>query len=241
MGLSSFFKRPSNYADPIEQLVVESVENLKKYNPSFETKDLEAEAIYLAAYIYLKDDYRIDFQLDFISVDLLNKIPSEDYQIADKVFHFMKKNFPKKYGQEEYNHGINGYKMNIQIVPNYGAYIKNYFIRAHKIKVGSDYSLFSSTRNCLWHGTVRQGDDSFTTREIYYKIKETSFELMIPPYNPLVAGNIVGRSENIIRCQSSDNKRTFVFHYNGEKTPDNLEKIEMHRNDKGDMVSYHKN
>lgn len=239
MGLSDFFRSSSKYADSIEQLVIESVENLKKYNPNFKTEDLEAEAIYLAAFIYLKDDYRIDFQVDYFTKGLLDKIPSEDYQTADKVFQYMSKNYSNKYGAVEYNHGINGYKMNIQLASDYGSYIKNYFIRAHKIGEGSDYTLFSSPRNCLWRDDVKQVD-SPTQRDVYYKIEGTSFELMIPPYNPLVTGKVVNKSENKIKCQSSDNKRTFVFHYNGENIPDNLEMIEMYRNDKVDMVSYHK-
>lgn len=239
MGLSDFFRSSSKYADSVEQLVIESVENLKKYNPNFQTKDLEAEAIYLAAFIYLKDDYRIDFEVDYFTKGLLDKIPSDDYKTADKVFQYMSKNYPNKYGAAEYNHGINGYKMNIQLAADYGSYIKNYFIRAHKIGEGSDYSLFSSPRNCLWRDGVKNGD-SPTQRDVYYKIEGTSFELMIPPYNPLVTGKVLSKNENKIKCQSSDNKRTFVFHYKGENIPSNLEMIEMYRNDKGDMVSYHK-
>lgn len=40
--------------DPVEQMVVESVADLEKRLP-LTTKNLEAEAIYLAAFIYLKD------------------------------------------------------------------------------------------------------------------------------------------------------------------------------------------
>ena len=52
--------------DPIEQYVKESVTDLKKHMP-LNTKDLEAEAIYLAAYLYLKGSYQIDFELDYFS------------------------------------------------------------------------------------------------------------------------------------------------------------------------------
>lgn len=239
MNLSDFFKRTPKYADSVEQLVIESVEHLKNYNPNFRTEDLEAEAIYLAAFIYLKDDYRIDFKVDYLTAGLLDKIPGEDYKIADKVFYYMSKNYPSKYGKAEYNHGINGYKMNIQLAPDYGSYIKNYFIKAHKIGDGEDYVLFSSPRNCLWRDGVKQVD-SPTQRDVYYKIEGTSFELMIPPYNPLVTGKVVDKSGKSIKCQSSDNKRTFVFHYDAGIAPNNLETIEMYRNDKGDMVSYHK-
>jgi len=229
----------TNFTDPVEHLVVESVENLKKYKPDYTTEDLEAEAIYLAAFIYLKDDYRIDFQVDYLSQDLLDSIESENYSVADKVFNYMSKHFPGKYGQVEFFHGIGGYKMNIQLAPNYGSYIKNYFIRAHKIGEGADYSHFSSPRNCLWRDN-KKSVDSPTQRDVYYKISDTTFELMIPPYNPLVTGKVVSKTNDIIKCQSSDNTRTFVFHYKGSTTPDNLDFIEMFRNDKGDMVTYHK-
>ena len=35
----------------------------------------------------MKGTYQIDFELDYFSNGLLNKIPSRNYSIADKVFH----------------------------------------------------------------------------------------------------------------------------------------------------------
>lgn len=227
----------TNFTDPVERLVVESVENLKKYKPNFTTADLEAEAIYLASFIYLQGDYRIDFQVDYLAQDLLNSIESGNYKVADKVFSFMKKHYPEKYGHAEFSHGIEGYKMNIQLAPDYGSYIKNHFIHVHKIGKGGDYSHFSSPRNCLWLDSKLIGESS-TQRDIYYKISDLTFELMIPPYNPLVTGKVLSKTNEIIKCQSSDNTRTFIFHYNGNTIHDNLDYIEMFRNDKGDMVTY---
>lgn len=80
----------NNSIDPVEQYVKESVADLKKYT-SLNTKDLEAEAIYLAAFLYMKGTYQIDFELDYFSNGLLNKIPSRNYSIADKVFSYMVK------------------------------------------------------------------------------------------------------------------------------------------------------
>ena len=66
------------------------------------------------------------------------------------------------------------------------------------------------------------------------------FDFMIPPYNPLVTGHARKIDETTLKCESNDGKRTFIFHYDGALTPSCLNYIEMYRNDKGDMVSYHK-
>lgn len=228
----------SHSMDPVEQYVKESVANLKQHT-ALNTKELEAEAIYLAAFLYMKGTYQIDFELDFFSDGLLDRIPSRNFNVADKVFSYMVKYGEGHYGIEERDYGVNGYKMNIQMCPDYGSYIKNYFIRAHKIGSGKAYNHFSSPRNCLW----RNGEkaiDSPTQRDIYYKFNKGIFEFMIPPYNPLVIGRVVKQDESTLRCESNDGKRTFIFHYNGALKSSCLDYIEMYRNDKGDMVSYHK-
>ena len=224
--------------DPVEQFVKESVSDLKKH-ASLDTKGLEAEAIYLAAFLYMKDSYQIDFELDYISSNLLKQIPSKNFSVSDKVFNYMIKYGEGHYGAEERDYGVNGYKMNIQMCSDYGNYIKNYFIRAHKIEAGQDYIHFSSPRNCLWRNGVKT-TDSPTQRDVYYKFNSGSFEFMIPPYNPLVTGQVVKKTDNTLHCESNDGKRTFVFHFNGSLKPECLDLIEMFRNDKGDMVSYHK-
>ena len=134
---------------------------------------------------------------------------------------------------------INGYKMNIQMCSNYGSYIKNYFIKAHEIGSGKDFHHFCSPRNCLWRNGIK-AIDSPTQRDIYYKFDNGMFEFMIPPYNPLVTGHARKIDETTLKCESNDGKRTFIFHYDGALTPSCLNYIEMYRNDKGDMVSYHK-
>lgn len=223
---------------PVEQYVKESVADLKRHT-ELSTKALEAEAIYLAAFLYLKDSFQIDFDLDYFSDGLLDEIPSGNFPVADKVFSYMMKYGEGHYGAEERDFGVSGYKMNIQLTPDYGSYIKNYFIRAHKIGSGKDFTVFSSPRNCLWKSGIKS-IDSPTQRDIYYKFDGNSFEFMIPPYNPLVTGRIVEKTATTLRCESGDGRRTFVFHYDGEIKPESLNFIEMFRNDKGDMVSYHK-
>lgn len=224
--------------DPVEQYVKESVNDLKKHI-SLDTKSLEAEAIYLAAFLYMKGSYQIDFELDFLPKDLLDKIPSKNFAISDKVFSYMVKYGEGHYGAEERDYGINGYKMNIQMCSNYGSYIKNYFIKAHEIGSGKDFHHFCSPRNCLWRNGIK-AIDSPTQRDIYYKFDNGMFEFMIPPYNPLVTGHVRKIDETTLKCESNDGKRTFIFHYDGALTPSCLNYIEMYRNDKGDMVSYHK-
>jgi hypothetical protein len=112
-------------------------------------------------------------------------------------------------------------------------------MRAHKIGSGEDFTVFSSPRNCLWIAGIKS-IDSPTQREIYYKFDKGNFEFMIPPYNPLVTGTVKKVDDSTLRCESNDGRRTFVFHYDGAIKPDLLNYIEMYRNDKGDMVSYHK-
>lgn len=87
--------------------------------------------------------------------------------------------------------------------------------------------LYSDISDCFW---------------LFYgsKYRFNTFEFMIPPYNPLVVGRVTQQTESTLRCDSSDGRRTFVFHYNGAKKASCLDYIEMYRNDKGDMVSYHK-
>ena len=120
--------RPANSGiSPIEQYVKESVADLKKHT-ELSTKDLEAEAIYLAAFLYMKGSYQIDFELDYFSEGLLDNIPSGDYAVADKVFSYMMKYGEGYYGSEEADYGIDGYKMNIQMCSDYGSYIKNYYM-----------------------------------------------------------------------------------------------------------------
>lgn len=223
---------------PVEQCVLESVTDLKQHT-ALSTKALEAEAIYLAAFLYMKGTFQIDFDLDYFSDGLLDKIPSGDYSIADNVFSYMMKYGEGYYRAEERDYGVNGYKMNILLTPDYGSYIKNYFIRAHKIGSGKDFTIFSSPRNCLWKSGIKS-IESPTQRDIYYKFSGNNFEFMIPPYNPLVTGRIVEKTVTTLRCDSSDGRRTFVFHYDGAIKPECLNFIEMFRNDKGDMVSYHK-
>jgi hypothetical protein len=63
---------------------------------------------------------------------------------------------------------------------------------------------------------------------------------MIAPYNPLVIGKVVEKTENYIKCQSDDNKRTFVFHYKETVTLENIFLIEMFGIDKRGLVTYHK-
>lgn len=224
--------------DPVELFVKESVADLKRHT-SLNTKNLEAEAIYLAAFLYMKGSYQIDFELDYISNSLLDKIPSRNFSIADKVFSYMIKYGEGHYGKEEQEYGIGGYKMNIKMCPDYGSYIKNYFIRTHKIGSSNEYNHFCSPRNCLWRNGVKS-IESPTQRDIYYKFNNKTFEFMIPPYNPLVVGHVTLQTDSTIHCESNDGRRTFVFHFTREKKPSCLDYIEMYRNDKGDMVSYHK-
>src|SRR5574344_83649 len=69
-------------ADSVELYVKESIADLKKDN-ELSTEKLEAEAIYLAAFLYLKDTYQIDFELDYLPKGLVNSIPSNDFTVCD--------------------------------------------------------------------------------------------------------------------------------------------------------------
>jgi hypothetical protein len=225
--------------NPIEQLVTQSVEHLKKNNPSFSVYDLEAEAIYLAYFIYLKEDCLNNFELEYFSKELLDTIQSGNYNISNQVFHYMSINYFNDYGKAEYTHGINGYKMNIQSSPDYLSYIKNYFRRAHQIGDGSGMILFKSSKNSLWRDDEKKSV-SPTERNIYYKFIENAFEVIIPPYNPMVKGRITNKTTDKIVCKSFDHNREFIFIYNEKISSENLEMIKMYRHDKDDMVVYHR-
>ena len=225
-------------ADSVELYVKESIADLKKHN-ELSTEKLEAEAIYLAAFLYLKDTYQIDFELDYLPKGLVNSIPSNDFTVCDMVFSYVEKYGEGYYGVSEKGFGLSGYKMNIQLCADYGSHIKNYFMRAHKIGSSKEYTVFSSPRNCLWTNGIKTCD-SPTHRDVYYKFEGAKFEFMIPPYNPLVTGRMVKVDNCTLRCKSSDGKRTFVFHYEGAIKPELLDYIEMYRHDKGDMVTYHR-
>lgn len=127
----------------------------------------------------------------------------------------------------------------LKMSPDYLSYIKNYFRRAHKIGDGNGMLLFKSPKNSLWRDD-EQKSVSPTERNVYYKFNENSFEVIIPPYNPMVKGRIIRRTINEIVCKSFDFNREFVFCYNETISPDNLEMIKMYRHDKDDMVVYHK-
>lgn len=71
--------------------------------------------------------------------------------------------------------------------------------------------------------------DSPTQRDIYYKFDKGTFEFMIPPYNPLVAGHARKVDETTLKCESNDGKRTFIFHFDGALKPSCLNYIEMYR------------
>ena len=122
---------------PIEQVVKESVEHLKKCLGSLTSEKLEAEAINLASYIFLRKGGKIDFELDFLTKGLIENVPSGDYAVADKVFPLMTKYGEGLYTESHASFGKNqGYRLNVTKDPDLASFLKGYYKSVHKVNVG---------------------------------------------------------------------------------------------------------
>jgi len=122
---------------PIEQVVRESVEHLKKNIGTLTSEKLEAEAINLASYIFLRKSGKINFELDFLTKGLIDKVPSGDYAVADKVFPLMIKYGEGLYTERHASFGKNqGYRLNVTKDPDLASFLKGYYKSVHKVNVG---------------------------------------------------------------------------------------------------------
>lgn len=122
---------------PVEQVVKESVEHLKKCIGTLTSEKLEAEAINLASYIFLRKSGKISFELDFLTKGLIEMVPSGDYTTSDKVFQFMVKYGEGLYTNRHADFGKNqGYKLNVTKVPDLASFLKGYYKSVHKVNVG---------------------------------------------------------------------------------------------------------
>lgn len=144
MGFFDFlFKKSSSesYAtqplSPIEQVVKESVEHLKKCLGSLTSEKLEAEAINLASYIFLRKGGKINFELDFLPKGLIENVSSGDYAVADKVFSLMIKYGEGLYTERHASFGKNqGYRLNVTKDPDLASFLRGYYKSVHKVNVG---------------------------------------------------------------------------------------------------------
>jgi hypothetical protein len=144
MGFFDFLFNKSNGKNsatqplsPLEQVVKESVEHLKKCLGSLTSEKLEAEAINLASYIFLHKGGKIDFELDFLTKGLINKVPSGDYTVADKVFPLMIKYGEGLYTEKHASFGKNqGYRLNVTKDTELTSSLKGYYKSVHKVNVG---------------------------------------------------------------------------------------------------------
>ena len=122
---------------PIEQVVKESVEHLRKCLGILTSEKLEAEAINLASYIFLRKSGKIQFGLDFLTKGIMDKIPSGDYAVSDKVFPLMVKYGDGLYTNRHSDFGKNqGYKLNVIKDPDLANFLKGYYKSVHKVNVG---------------------------------------------------------------------------------------------------------
>lgn len=122
---------------PIEQVVKESVEHLKKCLGALTSENLEVEAINLSSYIFLRKGGKIDFELDFLTKGLIENVPSGDYVIADKVFPLMIKYGEGLYTESHAAFGKNqGYRLNVTKDPDLASFLKGYYKSVHKVNVG---------------------------------------------------------------------------------------------------------
>lgn len=143
MGFFDFLFNKSNgesavvqTLSPIEQVVKESVEHLKKCLGTLTSEKLEAEAINLASYIFLRESGKVEFDLDFLTKGIIDKIPSGDYTVADKVFPMVVKYSEGLYTERQASFGMNqGYKLNVTKDPDLGSFLKGYYKSVHKVNV----------------------------------------------------------------------------------------------------------
>lgn len=132
---------------PIEQVVKESVELLKKCLGSLTSEKLEAEAINLGSYIFMRKGGKIDFELDFLTKDLIEKVPSGDYAVADKVFPLMIKYGEGLYTERHASFGKNqGYRLNVTKDPDHASFLKGYYKSVHKVNVGESKQQLSAPK-----------------------------------------------------------------------------------------------
>ena len=137
-----------NTLSPIKQVVKESVEHLKKCSGTLTSEKLEAEAINLASYIFLRGNDKVQFDLDFLTKGLIDKIPSGDYTFADKVFPLMVKYGEGLYTEKHASFGKNqGYKLNVTIDPDLASFLKGYYKSVHKVNGGESKSSISKSNN----------------------------------------------------------------------------------------------
>lgn len=143
MGFFDFLFNKSNgesavvqTLSPIEQVVKESVEHLKKCLGTLTSEKLEAEAINLASYIFLRESGKVEFDLDFLTKGIIDNIPSGDYTVADKVFPMVVKYSEGLYTERQASFGMNqGYKLNVTKDPDLGSFLKGYYKSVHKVNV----------------------------------------------------------------------------------------------------------
>ncbi len=122
---------------PLEQIVKESVEHLKKNIGTLTSENLEAEAINLASYIFLRKGGKINYELDFLTKGLIDKVPSGDYATSDKVFPLMIKYGEGLYTERHASFGKNqGYRLNVTKDPDHASFLKGYYKSVHKVNVG---------------------------------------------------------------------------------------------------------
>lgn len=144
MGFFDFLFRkakdePLQGVSSIDQVVKESIEHLEKCIGKITLEKLDAEAINLASYIYLRKGGKIDFELDYLTKGLMDKIPSGDFKVADQVFPLM-----IKYGSNGLYLNKNAfidkqlaYKKNVQLDPELHIFLKGYFNGVHKLNIAT--------------------------------------------------------------------------------------------------------
>ena len=150
---------PIQGVSSIDQVVKESVEHLEKCIDKVTQEKLEAEAINLASYIYLRKGGKIDFDLDYLTPGLMDKIPSGDFKVADQVFPLM-----IKYGSGGLYINKNAfigkglaYKANVQQDPEHHNFLKGYYKSVHKLHIDDPKPKVDSTSNNLKEERVDLG------------------------------------------------------------------------------------
>jgi hypothetical protein len=232
----------------VYQIVRDSIVHLQQTSGSINTSGLEAEIINLASFLYLKDAWEIDFELDYLDSELLEQVESFDEDVVQEVVNAAMALYPKHYTQSHAMLATQSVLMNVQAMglDDYAAFLKAYFSAKHKIlldngDISTNTQVFNSPLNSLWN---KEGSkevkvtDSETDREVIFQFSFDTgdFNVLINPYNPNVKGKITFRGATLISGMSNDKTRMFDFYYKDSV----IQEVVMHRLDKGDLVKYHK-
>lgn len=132
--VQSATKQSSVGISPIEEIVIACIKDMK-LRGQFSSLNLEAEAINLATFIFMRENKSIDFHLDFLPKGLIEKTSPNDYIESDKVFSFFVKHSAGQYDSQHADSGKKGYKLNINLDNTIDQTLRHHFHKIHNVVI----------------------------------------------------------------------------------------------------------